>query len=117
MGVQQSRPMFDPSDANYLSGLIRMKDPTTIIPYCKVYHNSLGGCSSLHIKASADNNDNWINNIYHNSKYAIFSLTEEKGVDKLELISSRFDMPKFRKCRVKNLDDVSDKIIAYFNSL
>lgn len=110
--------MFDSTDVETLDSLIRMKDPTNCIKYNRVSYSELGGSSiSLFVNSSADESEEWINGIFHNSRYAIFSIQSDKGVYKLELISTGLDMPKFRKCKIKNLDDISDKIVRYFSEL
>jgi hypothetical protein len=110
--------MFDSTDVETLDSLIRMKDPTDCIKYNKVSYSELGGSSiSLFVNASADNKEEWVNGIFHNSRYAIFSIQSDKGVYKLELISNGLNMSKFRKCKIKNLDDISDKVVAYFAGL
>lgn len=63
---------------------------------------------------TADNKENWINGIYHNSRYAIFSLN---CVGKLELISKGLGMPKFRKCSVKGSIHAAEKIVKYFEGM
>lgn len=110
--------MFDSTDVVNLDSLIRMKDPTDCIKYNKVSYSELGGSAiSLFVNASADNIEEWVNGIFHNSRYAIFSIQSDKGVYKLEIISNGLNMPKFRKCKIKNLDDISDKVVAYFAGL
>lgn len=110
--------MFDSTDVETLESLIRMKDSTDCIKYNRVSYSELGGSSiSLFVNASADKSEEWVNGIFHNSRYAIFSIQSDKGVYKLELISTGLDMPKFRKCKIKNLDDISDKIVRYFSEL
>lgn len=109
--------MFVSTDVENLEILIRMKDSTNNINYHKVSYSDLGQSPSLFVHASADKINEWLNGIFHNSRYAIFSIQSDKGVYKLELISKGLDMPKFRKCKIKSLDDISDKIVLYFSEL
>lgn len=51
---------------------------------------------TLFYYVAADNKEDWANGIFHNGKYGIFKYgTKDK---KLELVSSHYEMPKFRKC-------------------
>jgi hypothetical protein len=81
-------------------------------PYVYIDESSLGGSTSKFIKISLDSRKDWSNGIYHNSRYAIFCIRDEK----IELISKHFNMPKFRKCKVKSDADIISKLIKY-NSL
>lgn len=66
---------------------------------------------SLFIRASKDHQENWPYNIYENSRYGTFALHND---GKMELISKGLNMPKFRKCKVKNLKEIAEKLIKYF---
>lgn len=83
-----------------------------LVPHCKVSESSLGDSTSYFVHLSMDDKKDWNNGIYHNSRYAIFCIR-----DKVELISSGSNMPKFRKGKVKNQDQVVDRIIAYCKSV
>ena len=83
-----------------------------LVPHCKVSKSDLGGYTSYFIHLSLDDPKDWVNGIYHNSRYAIFSVG-----DKVELISSGTGMPKFRKGKVKNQDQLADRIINYCKSV
>ena len=104
------------SSPDDLAGFIRMNDPTNLIQYSYLYKSCLGGVerASLCVKASLQSKNDWKNGILHNSQYAIFFLDSD---DKLTLISSGLDMPKFRKCKVKSLQHAAEKIVAYFQSV
>jgi hypothetical protein len=80
-----------------------------LFPYVDIDESSLGESTSKFIKISLDNKEDWSYGIYHNSRYAIFCIRDEK----MELISKHFNMPKFRKCNVKSDADVANKLIKY----
>jgi len=82
----------------------------TPFPYVHFDVSSLGGSVSKFIKISLDKKEDWIYGIYHNSRYAIFCIS----YGKMEIISKHFNMPKFRKCTVKNDEDVNDKLNKYY---
>ncbi len=54
-----------------------------MFPYLHIDNSTLSGRNSTFIKVSADSQESWINNIFHNSRYGIFCLADGK----LELIS------------------------------
>lgn len=114
MTTQTESAEFEPNDCETLKALIRQKDLLSVIKFANVSYIKLGPSASLSVKASLDAPDEWAYNIFRNSRYAIFMIHNEKGVNKLELISSGLNMPKFRKCKIKSLDDASLKIAAYF---
>ena len=84
------------------------------IQHLKVSTSSLGGSESGFVHLSLDKKEDWINNIFHNSRYAIFTVGSDS---KLELISKHYNMPKFRKCKVKSIEHVAEKIRNYCNSI
>ena len=84
------------------------------IQHLKVSTSSLGGSESGFVHLSLDKKEDWINNIFHNSRYAIFTIGRD---NKLELISKHYNMPKFRKCKVKSIENVAEKIRNYCNSV
>jgi len=88
---------------------IRVLDDMQEIRYCKLSESNLGPTTSYFIHLSLDNKCNWINGIYHNSRYAIFSLQDGK----LELISKHYQMPKFRKSKIKSEVNAAEKIVSY----
>lgn len=75
-------------------------------PYIHTETMSLGGHSSVFFKVSADSQDLWINNIFHNSRYGIFCLSDGK----LELISKGLNTAKFRKCKCNDEQSALQKI-------
>ena len=83
------------------------------ITYVKVSKESLGGHTSTFVHLSLDDKETWVNNIFHNSKYAIFSIADGK----VELLSKGLGMPKFRKCNAKDEANVAEKIVKYCQSV
>jgi hypothetical protein len=108
--------MWTESAAQTMQNGLNLEDHNHIIKHSKVSLSSLGGAdkSTMFLHLSADSKENWINGIYHNSRYAIFSLN---CIGKLELISKGFNMPKFRKCSVKGSLHAAEKIVKYFQGV
>lgn len=103
---------YQRSDVENLETLIRSLDVLNEIKYLKINYSDLGGAdkASLFIHASLDNKEDWINGIFHNSRYVIFALHND---NKMELISKGLNMPKFRKCKVKSLEDIAARFVKY----
>jgi len=104
---QSLRQMFIPSteDKTKLVELLN-----GIFPYYYVERSTLGGeeYASLIVKVSLDPKEQWINGIYHNSRYAMFHI----GKGKVELFSQS-KTEKFRKCNSKSIEEAANKIIAW----
>ena len=104
---QSPRQMFTPSiqDKDKLVELLE-----EIFPYYYVERSTLGGeeNASLIVKVSLDPKEQWINGIYHNSRYAMFHI----GEGKVELFSQS-KTEKFRKCNAKSIEEAANKIIAW----
>ena len=104
---QSLRQMFIPSteDETKLIELL-----SEIFPYYYVERSTLGGekNASLIVKVSLDPMEQWINGIYHNSRYAMFHI----GAGKIEQFS-RSKTEKFRKCNAKSIEEAANKIIAW----
>jgi len=81
--------------------------------HCKVSVSNLGPTPTTFFHTSAQTADQWINNIYHNSPYAIFHLNNGK----LSITSKHHTMPKFRKCKCDNDQVAMTKIQAYYDKL
>lgn len=96
-------------DSQAIAQQIRNLDTLQEIRYIKHSVSNLGGHTSNFVHLSLDDKEQWVNNIYHNSRYAIFSIQDGK----LELISKGLGMPKFRKCNAKNEANVAEKIVKY----
>lgn len=107
--------MFNSGDSDSLATLIRMADPLQQIRYLKVSESDLGGSVSLFIHLSLEDQEDWINNIFHNSAYSIFSIQTDSntGVASMEQISKHYMTPNFRKTKVKNLQQIADKLQAW----
>ena len=71
-------------------------------PYLNISDSALSNNNSRFFHVSCDEKDLWVNDIFHNSRYGIFHLYEEKGKFKLELTSKGLNTLKFRKCTVKS---------------
>ena len=82
------------------------------VNYLHIRYSTLGGKDNLSIliTISKDKKENWSNNILQNTKYAMFHLSNN---GKIELFSKQYIMPKFRKCTIKNIDHLIEKINAY----
>lgn len=95
---------YTPSDAAKIKENLKV----STIPFSSVELSTLGGPerASILIKISLDNKDTWVNGIYHNSRYSMFSINGGK----IEQFAKCHSLPKFRKCSVKSMDDVMDKI-------
>ena len=89
----------------------------TTAPHFYRSESSLGNHTSVCFKVSCDAQESWINGIYHNSRYGIFFLREEKGKLKLELTSSGLDTIKFRKATVKSEEHAINKILQWMGNI
>ena len=83
-----------------------MKTTETMFPYITIDNSTLANHTSTFFKVSADTQDKWINNIFHNSRYGIFCLADGK----LELISKGLNTTKFRKCKCNDEETALTKI-------
>ena len=75
-------------------------------PYINTETTTLANHTSTFIKVSADTKETWINGIFHNSRYGIFCLSDNK----LELISKGLNTTKFRKCKCNDKETALTKI-------
>jgi len=100
-------------DATNIRHQILMQDEFSKIRWSKGSESNLGPTTSCFIHLSLDKKEDWINGIFHNSRYAIFSIQNGK----LELISKGLGMPKFRKSNAKSNEDVAAKIVRYCYSV
>jgi hypothetical protein len=89
----------------------------TALPHFYRSESTLGNRSSVCFKVSCDPQASWVNGIYHNSRYGIFFLREEKGKLKLELTSSGLNTIKFRKCTVKSEEHAINKILKWVGDI
>jgi len=79
------------------------------VPFINVGKSTLGGPKNiaLMIRLSLDPQKDWSNNIFHNSRYAQLSLSND---GKLEMFSSSYNIKNMRKTKVKTADDAIKKI-------
>jgi hypothetical protein len=99
--------MFTPSVEDKVK-LVELLDG--IFPYYYVERSTLGGeeNASIIVKVSLDPKEQWINGIYHNSRYAMFHI----GAGKIEQFS-RSKTEKFRKCNSKSIEEAGYNLIAW----
>ena len=81
-----------------------------MFPFSSIDVSTLGGQTSTFFKVSSQHQDEWVNGIFHNSKYGIFRLGSDRGITKLELISSGLGTPKFRKTKCGDELEALEKI-------
>lgn len=81
-------------------------------PYTRSYASTLGGehRATLMFVISLDPRESWANGILENSHYGKGSL-DYTGV--LEIFSGHGPLRKFRKTRVKSLDQAAEKLNAW----
>ena len=79
-------------------------------PYFNVSRSTLGGeeRASIIVKVSLDPKEEWVNGIYHNSRYAMFHI----GAGKIEQFN-KSKTEKFRKCNAKSVEEAVNKIITW----
>ena len=79
--------------------------------------STLGNFSSVCFKVSCDAPESWEYGIFHNSRFGIFFLREEKGKLKLELSAKGLNTIKFRKCTVKSEAGAINKILQWMGDI
>lgn len=84
-----------------------------ILPQVSVSWQNLGGIPSVFIHASLDEQNSWINGIFHNSRYSIFAIHDDM---KLEQISRQHLTAKLRKSKVTGIDSIVAKIEKWSQS-
>jgi hypothetical protein len=102
--------IFTQEDVSKLTNLLNEK--LGDFGYFKVSYTALGGAdwASLFVHSSRQKEKEWLYGIYHNSDYAIFCLDY---LGKMEITSRHSQIPKMRKCNIKSLEDVADRITKY----
>lgn len=110
--------MINHEDQFNLSSLIRNQSDN--IAVMSVDYSNLGGNenASLIVKATTQEKNQWINGIFHNSPYSMFSVSfnHHKNRYVIEQFSKGTNVPKFRKTSTaKTLADVGYKIATFFN--
>jgi hypothetical protein len=85
------------------------------VPYAKVSYSKLGGVdrASIFIELSLDPRVSWNCGIFRNSRYLILCYS----CGKLECVSKHYDLPTFRKCKVKGDSNVVDKVVRWIAKL
>ena len=77
--------------------------------------SSIGNDDTLIINISLDKRDTWANNIYQNSRYSQFSISQDGTI---ELFSKSYKIDaKFRKQHAKSLIDAINRINKYIESV
>ena len=71
--------------------------------------STLGGHTSIIIKLSLDQKETWMNGIFQNSRFSMFSLNENK----LEQFAKHHQVTKFRKSTIKSNQDGINKIVSW----
>lgn len=93
--------------------LSNLRERLSFVPFVSVSTSNLGGHSSYFIHLSLDPKDTWSYNIFHNSRYSIFSISDGK----IEQLSCGSKSLKFRKSNAKDLDSVVNKIQLWFDKV
>jgi hypothetical protein len=78
-----------------------------------VYWTALGGIPSVFINISLDDRDTWSNGIFQNSRYSQFVIHDDM---KLEQMTCHYKLVKYRKSKIKGVNDVVNKIQKWANS-
>ena len=73
-------------------------------------------CSEF-FHVSADPQDSWSYGIFHNSRFGIFHMYQEKGKFKLELSARGLNTPKFRKCTVTGVSHATNKVLQWLGNI
>ena len=111
--VQLDEAMFTVDD---IDGMAKEIKSGLKAPFVNVSKSTLGGAErvSVFIKVSLDKPEDWTNNIYQNSRHAMFRVGSDDGT--LELSTKHYSLPKFRKAKFKNTKDIIAKINAWIDS-
>lgn len=101
-------------DAESATGVVERLKSEINAPVVSPQASTLGGKEnvSLIIRLSLDPKDKWENNIYHNSRFAMFHIYRDGG---MELFAKHPNMPKFRKSKGKSIDQLIQKINQYID--
>lgn len=86
-------------------------------PVVKPKYSTLGGEKNVSVllSISLDPTDSWFNGIYQNSRYSQFHIFKDGAI---EQFSMSYKIPaKFRKTKVKSIDDVVKKINDYISKV
>ena len=77
------------------------------IAHAKVSWSNLGGIPSIFLHVSLDDRSEWINDIFYNSRYAIFAIHDDM---KLDQISKASVTAKHRKCKIDSIQGIAAKV-------
>jgi len=88
-----------------------------IAPHFYRSESTLGNSTSVCYKVSCDAPKSWQYGYFHNSRFGIFFLREEKGKLKLELTASGLNTKKFRKATVKSETGAVNKILQWMGDI
>jgi hypothetical protein len=109
-----SDPIFDANTAKSFAEKIKKEID---VPFITAEVSKLGGekNTSIIIRISLDPKDEWANNIYQNSRFLMFHITQPNII---ELFAKAYTVKeKFRKSRVKSDTDAISKINAYIKKI
>lgn len=105
------------SSRGVLSYKSQSNAPMTTVPHFYRSESTLGNSSSVCFKVSCDAPESWSYGIFHNSRFGIFFLSEEKGKLKLELSAKGLNTIKFRKATVKSESHAINKILEWMGKI
>jgi len=113
VAVMKVENSFDPASAD---SAVQEIQTGIQAPFVKAYKSTLGGIqnTAIMITISLDPKESWSNGILQNSRYSMFHYSNN---GELEQHSRQYNLPKFRKARVKSPPDAVAKINAYINSV
>lgn len=104
-------------DINTVDEVINKLQSELQIPFVQAYKSTLGGADrvTIMIKVSLDAKDTWAGGYFENSRRLNFSVERDGTV---EQFSKSFKIPtKFRKTKVKSIEDLITKLNTYFASV
>jgi len=87
-------------------------------PFVRVRISTLGGKdrATLMLTISLDPREEWANGIFENSRYMRFHLGQNRVLEQFVLSVPNKRPTKFRKTRVKSLDELAIKINQYIKN-
>jgi len=109
--------IFNADTAETRAKIIKYFSSGIKAPFVHVQVSTLGGTerASVIIKISLDSKKKWANDIYQNSRYAMFNLGRD-GI--LELFSKSYKIPvKMRKQKATSLPDAIARINKWIRSV
>jgi len=85
---------------------------TVNAPYVTSRVSYLGGEVTLMVTVSLDKRSDWVNGILENSRYAKFSIESDGTIEHFS-----GSLPKFRKCKVVDLDSAVAKLNTWVRKI